>query len=35
VGSRSVVFELTLVFVFLALVFMVFAKTEKIREDVQ
>lgn len=35
VGSRSVVFELTLVFVFLALVFMVLAKTEKIREDVQ
>ena len=33
-GTRSVVFELTLVFLSLALVFMVFARTEKIREDV-
>lgn len=34
-GSRSVVFELTLVFIALALVFMFFAKTEKTRQDVQ
>lgn len=35
VGSRSVIFELTLVFILLALVFMFFAKTEKVRQDVQ